>query len=224
MKGSGLGTAATRHAIIERLIKTGYLERERKTLVATPKGVALVGQVVPDLKDPALTGRWEQQLKDIEEGRASADAFDRAIARYVAELLPKVAASPAIASPPAGPAPGTAPAVRRGRRTSSTPPAAGTGRETPNPALSGKELPCPACGKGVIRKTPKAWGCSRWREGCAFTIWAKVAGKALTDRQVETLLVWGKTGPLKGFKSKAGKSFTASLALDKQDFKVKLVF
>jgi DNA topoisomerase-3 len=60
----------------------------------------------------------------------------------------------------------------------------------------------------------KAYGCSRYREGCSFTIWKVVAKKRLTEKQVRALLTRGRTGRLKGFKSKAGTSFAARLKLD----------
>ena len=73
---------------------------------------------------------------------------------------------------------------------------------------------CPLCHHGVILSGKKGWGCSRWREGCAFTIWKTVAGKKLTEAQAKTLLSGQPTAVLKGFKSKAGKAFDARLKLD----------
>ena len=81
---------------------------------------------------------------------------------------------------------------------------------------------CPVCHQGRIIPGKKAWGCSRWREGCHFTIWKTIAGKTLTESQVKTLLA-GKTTPeLKGFTSKAGKAFSAKLQL--VESKVQFVF
>jgi DNA topoisomerase-3 len=64
MKQSGLGTPATRAAIIEKLIVVGYIERKKKSLLPTEKGKALINQVHHTLKDVALTASWEQQLAD----------------------------------------------------------------------------------------------------------------------------------------------------------------
>jgi DNA topoisomerase-3 len=75
----------------------------------------------------------------------------------------------------------------------------------------------------VVAENTKAYGCSRYREGCKFAIWKVVAGKRLTERQVQALLTRGFTEPIKGFKSKAGKPFAASLKLD-SDFKVAFDF
>ncbi len=74
--------------------------------------------------------------------------------------------------------------------------------------------PCPKCHEGTIQAGRKGWGCSRWKEGCDFVIWRTVAGKQLTEAQVKALLAGKTTGELKGFKSKAGKSFSAKLRLD----------
>ena len=98
MKGAGLGTPATRAETIEKLIRSGYLERQRKRLVSTEKGRALIALVAEPLKSAALTAGWEQRLKDIEEGRAEAEAFGRDIAAFVAALIPKVAAGPALSA------------------------------------------------------------------------------------------------------------------------------
>ena len=65
MKGSGIGTPATRAAIIERLLKVGYAQRKGKTLNATDKGVMLIDVVPGELSSPELTGRSELALHEI---------------------------------------------------------------------------------------------------------------------------------------------------------------
>ena len=83
---------------------------------------------------------------------------------------------------------------------------------------------CPLCEKGIVRETPKAYGCNRWREGCSFTIWKKIAGKTISSTQAKQLLARKKTRTLKGFKSKrTGKKFDAALVLDESS-KVRFVF
>ena len=98
MKGSGLGTPATRAEIIEKLIRTGYLERARKQLRATPKGRALIALVAEPLRSPELTAAWEQRLKEIEDGGGAADAFYADIVSFLQDLIPKVAAGPAMSA------------------------------------------------------------------------------------------------------------------------------
>ncbi|TMM01275.1 MAG: DNA topoisomerase III [Actinobacteria bacterium] len=76
MKDSGIGTPATRAAIIERLIEVGYVERDARALVCTEKGlnvVRLLGE--HPLTSPGLTGEWERRLALIEQGSDSRDRF-----------------------------------------------------------------------------------------------------------------------------------------------------
>ncbi len=88
MKDKGLGTPATRAAIIERLIEVGYVERDRRSLVVTPKGAELVA-VIPtrDLVSPALTGLWESKLRAVERGELSREAFMSEIKGFVERLV-----------------------------------------------------------------------------------------------------------------------------------------
>ena len=69
MKETGLGTPATRAAIIEVLLKRGYIVREGKMLEATDKGIHLIEVVHPEVKSPAMTGQWEAYLKRIQTRR-----------------------------------------------------------------------------------------------------------------------------------------------------------
>lgn len=71
---------------------------------------------------------------------------------------------------------------------------------------------CPLCGRDVV-DYPKSYGCSGYREGCKFAIWKEIAKKKITAKQASDLLGKGRTGELKGFKSKAGKDFQAILVL-----------
>lgn len=83
---------------------------------------------------------------------------------------------------------------------------------------------CPLCRQGQVVQGRKAYGCSRWREGCKFTIWSTIAGKKITVAQVKKLLAGQTIGPLKGFKSKAGRAFSARLRLDLESMRVEFVF
>ncbi|MGC2372931.1 MAG: DNA topoisomerase 3 [Solirubrobacteraceae bacterium] len=89
MKDSGIGTPATRAAIIERLIQVGYLEREARSLVATDKGlnvIRLLGEHA--LTSPDMTGQWEHRLDKIERGEDSRQKFMADIAGF-AEMTVK---------------------------------------------------------------------------------------------------------------------------------------
>jgi DNA topoisomerase-3 len=95
MKDSGIGTPATRAAIIERLIDVGYVEREARSLVCTEKGVNVIKFLGEHaLTSPSLTGDWEHRLARIEEGEESRERFMKDIAEFargtVAELDAKL--------------------------------------------------------------------------------------------------------------------------------------
>ncbi len=83
MKDSGIGTPATRAAIIERLIDVGYVERDGRSLVATEKGLGVV-RLLDDhaLTSPSLTGDWEQRLGRIEQGSEARERFMADIAEF----------------------------------------------------------------------------------------------------------------------------------------------
>ncbi|HEV2764083.1 MAG TPA: DNA topoisomerase III [Pyrinomonadaceae bacterium] len=94
MKDSGLGTPATRASIIETLLKRGYLERDKKSLVATPKGAALIRMLPsPVLKSAELTGMWEQKLARMARGEYALDAFMGEVRGMVSELVREIAAA-----------------------------------------------------------------------------------------------------------------------------------
>jgi DNA topoisomerase-3 len=88
MKDSGIGTPATRAAIIERLITVGYIERDGRALVATEKGLNVIRLLNEHaLTSPSLTGSWEQRLGQIERGEESRKKFMGDIAGFAQETV-----------------------------------------------------------------------------------------------------------------------------------------
>jgi DNA topoisomerase III len=88
MKDSGIGTPATRAAIIERLITVGYVERDGRALVATEKGLNVIRLLSEHaLTSPGLTGSWEQRLGKIERGEDSRKQFMADIAGFAGETV-----------------------------------------------------------------------------------------------------------------------------------------
>lgn len=188
MAGKGLGTPATRAAIIEKLIAVGYLTRQKKALLPTDKGKYLINIVTTELKDAELTAEWEKKLLDVEQGRYQDTVFMREIKQFITQIICDLKNKPA---------------VKRD--------------------FSSKSLgACPICGKPVI-ESKKNYGCSGWKEGCKFVIWKEIAHKKITETQAAKLLKTGKTGVIKGFKSKKGTDFESALRLD-QDGKVAFDF
>jgi DNA topoisomerase III len=193
MKDSGLGTPATRAATIERLIKVGYVEREKKALVPTEKGRSLIGLLGESpLSSPELTARWEERLAKMEKGAERRLDFMSDISGFTTSLVDGV----------------------RGME----------GEKLAVPSRSRESLgACPKCGAPVV-ETRKAYGCSAWKKtGCDFAIWKQVSGKRLSEGQAKQLLAQGRTGQIKGFKSKAGKPYAAALKLD-GEHRVRLEF
>jgi DNA topoisomerase-3 len=88
MKDSGIGTPATRAAIIERLIDVAYVERDARALVCTDKGVNVIRFLGEHaLTSPSMTGDWEYRLNRIEEGEESRERFMHDIAAFAAETV-----------------------------------------------------------------------------------------------------------------------------------------
>jgi len=96
MKGSGLGTPATRADIIEKLLYNNYIERQGKELVPTSKGLQLIKLVAPALKTPELTAQWEQRLSNIAKGKGSKTEFMVDIRQNATELVKSVIADTAV--------------------------------------------------------------------------------------------------------------------------------
>jgi len=216
MKDSGLGTPATRAATIERLISVGYLEREKKALVPTGKGRALISLLGDSrISSPELTARWEERLARMEHGAETRHDFMADIGDFVRNLVEEARNKQGEKV--------AAPAKRNGKRGAKPPRANGSGGASASKP-SGETLgACPKCGAPVV-ETKKAFGCSAWKgSGCDFAVWKTVAGKRVSEAQAKQLLTKGRTGKLKGFKSKAGKPFEAALVLDEAR-KVRLEF
>lgn len=82
----GLGTPATRASIIEGLVKRGYLERKKKQLNATEKGINLIDVVPDEVKSAKMTADWESELQNIEKGNSSASDFMQNIERFTSDI------------------------------------------------------------------------------------------------------------------------------------------
>lgn len=83
----GLGTPATRAATLEKLVAVGFVERKKKQLLPTEKGVNLITVLPDNIKSPLLTAEWESRLKQVEHGEVSADVFMDGIADMNRELV-----------------------------------------------------------------------------------------------------------------------------------------
>jgi DNA topoisomerase-3 len=122
MKDTGLGTPATRAAIIETLLRRAFITRDKRALVATPTGIGLIATVeslaVASLASPELTGTWEARLAKIARREDDRAAFMADIRAYVAKIVDAIrGAAPPPPPPPGTAAPRPAPNGARGKRT-----------------------------------------------------------------------------------------------------------
>lgn len=214
MQEKGLGTPATRAAIIEGLIYEKYIHREGRELVPGAKAFQLMtllrGLGVEDLTKPELTGNWEHQLAEMEKGRLQRETFMAEIAA-MAERIVRLAKEydrdtiPGDYATLAAPCPNCGGVVKENYRRFACvgKPGAATGAaplpsQLPDPAGGGRAAPRPGLDSS---------------EGCGFSI-SKIPGsRAFELAEVERFLSNKKIGPLEGFRSKAGWPFTAELKL-----------
>lgn len=85
----GLGTPATRAAILETLVKRAYIERKKKQIFPTAKGISLIAVVPDEVKSAQLTADWETQLQEIERGQCNPDDFMHEIVSFVSDISGK---------------------------------------------------------------------------------------------------------------------------------------
>lgn len=85
----GLGTPATRTGIIENLIFKGFVERDKKNLIAKHKGISLVTIVADNFKSAKTTAKWEMELADIAKGKSSKEKFLKDIESEIQEAVLK---------------------------------------------------------------------------------------------------------------------------------------
>ena len=186
MAEKGLGTPATRAAIIEGLITEKYMLREGRELMPTAKAFQLMtllrGLGVEDLTKPELTGNWEFQLAEMEHGRLPRERFMGEIAKMAERIVKK---------------------------------AKEYDRDTIPGDYATLQAPCPSCG-GVVKENYRRFTCTGAdgaSEGCGFSITKIPAGRSFELPEVERFLTDKHIGPLEGFRSKAGWPFTAELKL-----------
>lgn len=204
MKENGIGRPSTRAGIIETLLKRGYIRKDKKRLVATATGVELIDTIQNDLlKSAELTGQWEKKLRMIEEGTYNVSDFMEELKVMVNELVHVVKCSPRKAI--------TVEAVEEVKKEVAAKEKAPKKEKTPAEPVV---LKCPKCGNGEIIKGRTAWGCSLYRKSCDFIIPMEFFGKKLTQKQVEALVLKGKTGSLNGFKNEDDRTFSGTLRLD----------
>ncbi|MDX5442307.1 MAG: DNA topoisomerase 3 [Hymenobacteraceae bacterium] len=211
LKENGIGRPSTRAAIIETLYKRNYIRKEKKKIVPTQMGIDLIGVIKnPTLKSAELTGQWERKLRQIEAGEVKSEDFLNELNVLVHEMVQEVKADnhqvtldPAETKTPDTKQAKTKPVNKKEAKPAQT---------------DSKIATCPACKTGEMLKGSKAFGCSRWKEGCRFVIPFEQQGKQLSDKQVKALLQKGKTPVIKGFTdAETQQKFDAVLMLSPEN-------
>lgn len=204
MKANGIGRPSTRANIIETLFKRKYATRNKKQVLPTEMGIQLIDTIQNQLlKSAELTGQWEKQLKEIEEGSYSAVDFIRNMKMMVHELVNEVRKE-------SGKRLVEAPSPEAPKEKSST--------VKKKKSLQGYS--CPKCKSGSIIKGKSAYGCARYQEGCNFRLPMEFEAKKLSESQLLRILEKGSSLTIKGFKVD-GKKVDGKLRLD-ENFQLQL--
>ena len=274
MKDKGLGTAATRAAIIETLVKRDYVVKDKRKLNATPKGENLIRLLGNQqiLTSPELTGDWEHKLKLMEKGRFSAEQFMSEVNDFAHQIIQTLNSAELNSVLGFGSCPLCGSPVIKGKtgfgcsawksgclfrfkaeqygtkiKDTDVPALLVSGRlSRPRKLIlaDGTETSgyitldsqgkighisreekksadaigtCPLC-RGNVMEQYKSFSC----DSCDFVIWKKIAGRKTSSALAQVLLGKGRSQVLKGFRSKAGKKFSAVLVL--KDGKVEFEF
>ena len=203
IKGSGIGTSATRAEIIKKLVRVGYLNLNRKSQVLTPTMLGemifeTVSMTVPELLNPKMTASWEKGLDGITRGTVDMGEYRAKLEDFIRRETLSMAQTD-----------------RKQELIKRIQPL--TGRESRGAAARKKlGIKCPLC-DGEVETTPFGYGCSNYRtNGCKFSI-GTIAGRDLTEEEVTKLLTEGKTEILNGFVSKSKKKFSAALIYKKDE-------
>ena len=205
IKGSGIGTSATRAEIIKKLVRIGYLKLNQKSQILSPEPLGemvyeVVNMTVPALLNPKMTASWEKGLDGITRGTVVMEEYREKLEDFIRrETLRMVEKNL------------TEQLIEKIRPL--------TGKGARGAAAKKKlGISCPVCG-AELETTPFGYGCSNYKKdgtGCRFSVGA-VAGRDLSEEEFKMLITTGKTEVLDGFLSKSRKRFRAALAMQRED-------
>lgn len=191
LKENGIGRPSTRAAIIETLFKRNYIRKERKNLYATQTGVELIGTIKEELlKSAELTGIWEKKLRQIERNEYDPRQFIDELKQMLTEIVANVKND-------WGTTITIQEAVKEEAKSTKKPTKekkANDKKTTPKPkkekkteSKNSEPLSCPLCKVGKILKGKTAYGCSEWKQGCAFRLTFDEVGNNLSDDELKTI-------------------------------------
>ena len=198
LKERGLGTPATRAAIIENLFFTKYLERQQRELLPTAKAEQLVEFLhavgIEALTSPAMTGEWEQRLRAIERGEMTREKFMALIADQTREIVAKTSGFEG-----------------------------GEEQEVAGVLWNGKPLVSNLRDYHSQDSITVGEG-AKAKEVPAFIVYKTMGNRKIEPEEVAALIADGKIGPLEGFRSKFGKPYKAIIQLADKDGQKKAEF
>lgn len=205
IKGSGIGTSATRAEIIKKLVRIGYLHLNKKSQILSPEVLGemvyeVVNMTVPALLNPKMTASWEKGLDGITRGTVIMEDYREKLEDFIRkETLNMVERN------------------LTSRLVAQIQPLTGKGAR----GIAAKKklgIACPVCG-GELETTPFGYGCGNYKKdgtGCKFSI-GTIAGRDLSEEEFRDLITKGRTDVLDGFVSKSKKKFPAALVLQKDE-------
>jgi len=184
----GIGTPATRASIIEKIISTEYVSREKKQLIPTEKGINLICLLPETIVSPKLTADWETELQKIERGEKAPETFKKDIIQYTGDIIKQFAPD------------GT-------EKASDNP--------FYKPKEKNSIGKCPRC-KSDVYESDKNFYCSN--KDCKFSMWKndkffENKKTKLTTKQAMELLAMGKTYFPKLFSETKQKEYSATVTL-----------
>ena len=210
IKGSGIGTSATRAEILKKLERIEYIKVNNKTqiITSTTKGEIIyrvIRSSMPSLLNPKLTASWEKGLSMVVDREITPEVFMNKLENYINKNISNV--------------------VDNNRVINTNYLISGL-EENNKKKIDEEKIDdvlgvCPICKKGTIVKNNKGYGCNNWKEGCKFFV-AEICGVKIPVGEIKNLIKYGKTNIINGFKSKKGNEFRARLIL--KDNKVQLSF
>ena len=205
IKGSGIGTSATRAEIIKKLVRIGYLHLNKKSQILSPEVLGemvyeVVNMTVPALLNPKMTASWEKGLDGITRGTVIMEDYREKLEDFIRKetlnMVERNLTSQLVAQ--------IQPLTGKGAR-----------------GIAAKKklgIACPVCGAELVT-TPFGYGCSNYKKdstGCGFSI-GTIAGRDLSEEEFRDLITKGRTDVLDGFVSKSKKKFPAALVLQKDE-------
>lgn len=215
IKGSGIGTSATRAETISKLERLQYIAVNKKTQTITPDKLGemiydVLRLSVPTILKPDYTASWETGLQGIVDGKYTKQIYLDKIYAYIKKNTEKMKAENHTEE------------IRKniGELKSVYPDIGKMPANSDGGSGNSSAVNCPVCGK-PLKISEKSIYCSAYKEGCKFAIWREISGKKLTDKQLELLAKNIKkngdsyqsapSAKISGFKSKKGTSFDAKL-------------